>query len=79
MKKTARASMLVQSSRHALLAHGGPDESPAFVRYAYRPFDNRWLYWDADTKLLRDEKSRRLQAACVRGEHMAGLAEQGET
>lgn len=25
------------------------------VRYAYRPFDSRWLYWDPDTKLL-DEK-----------------------
>ena len=25
------------------------------VRYAYRPFDNRWLYWDGETKLL-DEK-----------------------
>ena len=24
-------------------------------RYAYRPFDTRWLYWDGDTKLL-DEK-----------------------
>lgn len=26
-----------------------------FVRYAYRPFDTRWLYWEGDTKLL-DEK-----------------------
>ena len=26
-----------------------------FVRHAYRPFDTRWLYWEADTKLL-DEK-----------------------
>jgi hypothetical protein len=25
------------------------------IRYAYRPFDVRWLYWDPDTKLL-DEK-----------------------
>ncbi|HEY3696750.1 type ISP restriction/modification enzyme [Phenylobacterium sp.] len=25
------------------------------ARYAYRPFDVRWLYWDRDTKLL-DEK-----------------------
>ena len=40
--------------RDALLARGGPAES-GFVRYAYRPFDTRWLYWDADTKLL-DEK-----------------------
>jgi hypothetical protein len=26
-----------------------------FVRYAYRPFDVRWLYWEPETKLL-DEK-----------------------
>jgi Type ISP C-terminal specificity domain/N-6 DNA Methylase len=26
-----------------------------FVRYCYRPFDLRWLYWEPDTKLL-DEK-----------------------
>ncbi len=25
------------------------------VRYSYRPFDTRWLYWDPETKLL-DEK-----------------------
>ena len=31
-----------------------PDES-GFIRYAYRPFDYRWLYWEAETKLL-DEK-----------------------
>ena len=24
----------------------------ASFRYAYRPFDNRWLYWEADTKRL---------------------------
>ena len=40
--------------REALLARGGPDES-GFVRFAYRPFDDRWLYWEAETKLL-DEK-----------------------
>ncbi len=40
--------------RDALLKRGGPDEG-GFVRHAYRPFDNRWLYWEADTKLL-DEK-----------------------
>ena len=40
-----------RSARAALLSRGGPVES-GFVRYAYRPFDTRWLYWDADTKLL---------------------------
>ena len=40
--------------RATLLARSGPTED-GFLRYAYRPFDNRWLYWEADTKLL-DEK-----------------------
>ena len=43
-----------RSVRDGLLARGGPGEA-GFIRYAYRPFDNRWLYWEADTKLL-DEK-----------------------
>ena len=40
--------------RNQLLNRGGPDTAN-FVRYTYRPFDNRWLYWEKDTKLL-DEK-----------------------
>ena len=52
MKKTARFD--ARKVRAALLARGGPDES-GFVRFAYRPFDTRWLYWEKDTKLL-DEK-----------------------
>ena len=52
MKSTARFN--AHAVRDALLKRGDPAED-GFVRYAYRPFDNRWLYWDADTKLL-DEK-----------------------
>ena len=52
MKSTARFD--ARSVRDALVTRGGPVES-GFVRYAYRPFDDRWLYWEADTKLL-DEK-----------------------
>ena len=37
--------------RDVLLARGGPNEG-GFVRHAYRPFDNRWLYWEADGRLL---------------------------
>ena len=37
--------------RDGLLARGGPDES-GFVRHSYRPFDTRWLYWDAGRGLL---------------------------
>ena len=28
-----------------------PDEN-GFIRYAYRPFDTRWLYWEANSGLL---------------------------
>ena len=41
--------------RDSLLKRDKPDEKSDFVRHAYRPFDNRWLYWEAETKLL-DEK-----------------------
>ena len=27
------------------------------VRHAYRPFDDRWLYWEAETKLLDEKRS----------------------
>ena len=37
--------------RDALLARGGPYET-GFVQDAYRPFDNRWLYWESDRRLL---------------------------
>ena len=37
--------------RTALLARGGPAKD-GFVRYTYRPFDVRWLYWDAGRGLL---------------------------
>ena len=41
--------------RDALLLRDKPEEKSGFVRHAYRPFDNRWLYWEAESKLL-DEK-----------------------
>ncbi len=37
--------------REVLLRRGGPDEA-GFVPYSYRPFDNRWLYWEMDGGLL---------------------------
>ncbi len=49
MKTTARFD--ARAVRDALLARGGPDEA-GFVRFAYRPFDKRWLYWEADSGLL---------------------------
>ncbi len=44
------------SVREALLQRGGPTES-GFVRHAYRPFDTRWLYWEADSGLLDRPRS----------------------
>ena len=52
MKSTARFD--AEKVRDELLKRGGPDKS-GFIRFAYRPFDDRWLYWEKDTKLL-DEK-----------------------
>ena len=37
--------------RDMLLKCGGPTES-GFIRYAYRPFDIRWLYWEPREKLV---------------------------
>ena len=45
-----------RSIRDTLLSRGGPIES-GFVRFTYRPFDNRWLYWEAETKLLNDKRA----------------------
>ena len=52
MKTTARFDARVV--RDALLKRGGPIDA-GFIRFAYRPFDIRWLYWEGETKLL-DEK-----------------------
>ena len=52
METTARFN--ARSAREELLKRGGPVEA-GFVRHAYRPFDNRWMYWEAETKLV-DEK-----------------------
>ena len=41
--------------RDSLLNRDEPDGKSGIIRYSYRPFDNHWLYWQAETKLL-DEK-----------------------
>ena len=46
-----------RSVRDTLLKRGGPDKG-SFVFYAYRPFDYRWLYWESETKLLREKSPR---------------------
>ncbi len=54
MKTTRKFS--ARSVREALLRRGGPTET-GFIRFAYRPFDNRWLYWEAETELLDRKRS----------------------
>ena len=61
--KTSRDSLLVDIDLTRLktritdhfntegVTRTGPDEA-GFVRYDYRPFDTRWLYWEADSGLL---------------------------
>ena len=49
MKNTAGFN--ARAVRETLIRDGGPAAS-SFIRYAYRPFDNRWLYWEADQGLL---------------------------
>ena len=43
-----------RSVRDTLLSRGGPHMS-GFVRHSYRPFDDRWIYWEPETKLLREK------------------------
>ena len=40
-----------RAMRESLLKRGGPT-SAGFRRYAYRPFDTRWVYWEAESGLL---------------------------
>ena len=61
--KTSRDSFVVDIDLHKLKARiqayfdsgevhrSGPDEA-GFVRFAYRPYDTRWLYWEANSGLL---------------------------
>ena len=49
MKDKARFD--ARAVRDTLLNRGGQDDA-SFVRHTYRPFDNRWLYWEKDGLLL---------------------------
>ncbi len=54
MKSTAQFN--TRAVRDVLLKRGGPIDA-GFIRFSYRPFDNRWLYWDADSGLLDRPRS----------------------
>ena len=51
MKTTSSVPLNARQIRDRRLTRGGPDPT-AFIRYAFRPFDDRWLYWEADSGLL---------------------------
>ena len=51
MRNTTSVQSDARKVRDALLARGGPNES-GFIRCAYRPFDHRWMYWEAESGLL---------------------------
>ena len=49
MNTTAQFNSL--AVRRALLSQGGLNKD-SFVKYSYRPFDTRWLYWESISGLL---------------------------
>ena len=51
MRNTTSIQLDARAVRDERLARGGPDGA-AYLRCTYRPFDNRWLYWEADSGLL---------------------------
>ena len=51
MKDTTSVSLDAQSVRELRLARGNPSAA-GYLRYAHRPFDVRWLYWESDSGLL---------------------------
>ena len=53
MKTTARFDP--KQTRAILQKRGFRSEN--IIRYAYRPFDVRWLYWEPETKLLDEKRS----------------------
>jgi hypothetical protein len=53
MENTARFD--AKKTRNILLQRGLLESN--VVRYCYRPFDVRWIYWEPETKLLDEKRS----------------------
>ena len=51
MKTTTSIRFDASKVRDVRLARGRSDTA-GFIQYAFRPFDNRWLYWEKDSGLL---------------------------
>ena len=60
MTSTARFDHL--KTRRYLIQRGFRPEN--IVRYCYRPFDNRWLYWESETKLLDEKRAEYFPQIC---------------
>ena len=54
MRETRRFA--ARQTRASLVKRGGPEDSN-FVRFCYRPFDVRWLYWEPETKLVEERRA----------------------
>ena len=52
MKNLSGAPYSDSRAVRALLVKRGSPMQTGFVRYAYRPFDTRWVYWELDSGLL---------------------------
>jgi hypothetical protein len=55
-----RALLLARSKledERAAIEGKPPERAGRIIRYTYRPFDVRWLYWDPDAKLLDRERT----------------------
>lgn len=61
MKSTTRFDAL--STRHTLLAAGKTNVPASIFRYAYRPFDARWVFWEGATKLLDEKRTEYFEQA----------------
>lgn len=73
----ARAALLARSKEEEDFAFKNDkplDRAGKIVRYAYRPFDVRWLYWDPDQKLLDRERAEYIDQ--VPGEELTLSAQQ---
>ena len=54
--KTAR-HFDARATRDTLLRRRDTPKETGFIKFTYRPFDTRWLYWEAETKLLNDKRA----------------------
>lgn len=62
-----------QEIRQYLIKRGFKPEN--IIRYSYRPFDVRWLYWESETKLL-DEKRAELFPQVFEGNYFINASQQ---